>query len=910
MIRIWSNKLAICIPECIKIENGMTLFDWFVSDGMPEESDISSLPITVWMNNEQILPTVWNKTVIHPGSEIDIYREPKGTDPFSITFALIFGAKAILSALMPKMPSLSNNGRAQGKDLDEAASKGNRVKINDVIPELAGFNLRYPDVMGAPRRYFAGPREQWVEMLLCVGKGKYQFDYATIRTGLTPFLSLGPDAHVAVYGPGENISAEAAHYMWYPASEVSATSSGASGLELTASSSITFAATASAFTYVGKVLSIATGAGSFPSDWSNGLTVVVADPYTYTVTNGTGVGGRDIISGGNLANLGFVAGDLIEIQGANADLYEVFSVTGTELQLNYSGGAPAIGLTAGTQEMAIGFRGLRYQIVSYGAQALLLDRIKSNGTIDSGWPGWINHSSVSGRAQLDNSNLTGSYRGPFPANADNEKITAIEYDVFFPGGLIAFGSKGQSIVLGVTFTLEYRDSEIAGAWTVVTRSVSAAQLNAIGYTYRINLPYAMKAEVRMKRSPSSWYDPTKKADTVMWYGLRGLAESSKTSYDDCTVMAVYIRGGDRIASQVESLVNLECTRILPVLDGNGQWGPELPTRKISSWIGHITRSVGYNEIDINMAELQRLEDIWTARGDTYDKVVSSASTVKDNLIECLAAGFAELTLDKGQIRPVRDEPRGPAFNHMYNPQVMREPLSRDFIASKPDDFDGVDVEYLDGETWNPLTVRCRIKDFPGLPDDAGTRVFKVKLEGVHNRDKAYQHGMRIRLRQIFQKTEYSFSTEYAALNSSYGDYVALGDNVSGYAKSSVLKSFTEVGSVYMLVSSEAFDWSAGGVHMVAIRRLDGTVSGPYVATRLDDYRLTISKSEFDADPTGFYPDFNAPSEPPFLQFGPEDIWCYPAIITEVNPSGTKYCTVKAVNYAPEIYTYDNALADN
>jgi hypothetical protein len=247
---------------------------------------------------------------------------------------------------------------------------------------------------------------------------------------------------------------------------------------------------------------------------------------------------------------------------------------------------------------------------------------------------------------------------------------------------------------------------------------------------------------------------------------------------------------------------------------------------------------------------------------------------------------------------------------MYNPQNMREALSRDFTASKPDDFDGVDVEYTDEKTWSNLTVKCRIKNMPGREDDQGTRVLKIKIEGVHNRDKAYQYGMRVRLRQVFQRIEYSFSTEYAALNSGYGDYVMLGDNITGYGKSSILKSFTLVGAVYMLISSEPFDWSAGGVHLVAIRRPDGTVSGPYIATRLDDYRLTIQKSDFDQDTTGFYPDFESKSEPPFLQFGPESLWCYPAIITEVNPGGTKYCSVKAVNYDERIYSYDNALADN
>lgn len=911
MIRIWSNKLDLCIPECIPLDKGMTLYDWFVLDGMPEECDTSSLPISVWINKEQILPGVWNKTAIYPGLAVDIYREPKGTDPFSITFALVFAAKAVLSALMPKIPTAKSSSQGQGKDINDAETKGNKIKINDVIPECAGYNLRYPDYLNPSRRYYVGPREQWIEMLLCVGRGKYQIPVATIKTGETPLLSLGDGASFKIYGPGEYLGGDSAHMCWYSAPEVGTGSTGSSGLELTVTSSLTILATASVFQFNSTTVSIPTGAGSFPAEWTAGLLINIGDTYSYNIADGTGTANRDIITGGNLANLGFVAGDLIEIRGENSGLYEVFSFsTSSGLQLNYSGGAPATGLTGTTATMAIGFRGLRYRIVSFNVQALIVERLKTNGDIDSAWAGWVSNSSNSGQVQLDSSNLEGGWRGPFRATQQKSKVTRLEWDLVCPGGIIKYNDKGSPQKITITSVFRYRDAETQGAWTEISHSETNNTLDAQGFTYAIELPYPMVPECQMRRVVSQQLDTNKKSDTMLWQALRGyIPAASPDYYADCTVMSVRVRGGDRISSQTDNLLNIECTRILPELDGSGKWGLEAPTRKISAWLGHIARSVGYSDSDINMTELQRLEKIWTARGDTYDKIVSDASTVKDNMIECLSAGFAELTIDKGQIRPVRDDVRGPMFKHMYNPQIMREALTTEFTAVDYDDYNGVDVEYTDETTWTNLTVQCRVKNFPGLVDDTGTRVYKMKLEGVHNRNKAYQAGMRERMRQIFQKTQYSFSTEWAALNSSYGDYVALGDNTPGYAKSSVLKSFTTVGDVYLLVSSEPFDWSAPGSHLVAIRRLDGSVSGPFQATRLDDKRLTINKSEFD-ETGGFYPDFNIASEPPFLQFGPADIWCYPALITEVNPSGTQYCSVKAVNYDVRIYTYDNTLADN
>ena len=92
---------------------------------------------------------------------------------------------------------------------------------------------------------------------------------------------------------------------------------------------------------------------------------------------------------------------------------------------------------------------------------------------------------------------------------------------------------------------------------------------------------------------------------------------------------------------------------------------------------------------------------------------------------------------------------------------------------------------------------------------------------------------------------------------------------------------------------------AGGAHVVGIRRPDGTLSGPYAATRIDDYRLSISGIDFE-------PDTSWSIEPPHLLFGPLNRWSYPALITSISPSGTDGASVQAVNYAPEVYTYDNA----
>lgn len=897
-IDIYASRLSDEGKETYKIRKRQTMAEWLYRHGISRSTDLDKLSISLYVNGERLLPRQWKAKEIGAEDHVEIYREPKGTDPFSITFALVFGAKAVLSALMPKLPGLpSSSGRGQGKELDEASSKGNAIKINDIRPECLGLNpARYPDVIVPGRRYFAAPREQRIEMTLAIGQGSYEVPLAKVKTGQTPLISLGNDASFTIYQPGQSLASDPAHLFWYQAPEVGQSSTGASGLELTATSPLTPFVTANVMNFAADTVTIPSGAGIFPPDWEDGLIVNIAAPYPYTVTDGTGTGGRDIISG-DIAQLGFSVGELIEIQGDNQGLYEVFSVTPTELQLDYPGGAPGTGLVTGNIFMAIGYRDLRFRILASGTNTIAVERLETSGAVDPDWPGWSALSSNTARIQLDASNLEGGLRGPFPAVPDGALATALEYTIFYPGGIIKFNSKGSPQLHTTTHVFEWRDADVAGAWTTISTNVADGTLDAQGYTYRVTLPYPMRPECRVSREPSTVLDATKKSDTMIWYSLYALIPaSSPTSYAGMTTMTCNIRGGDRISAQTESLIRVECTRILPVLRG-GVWQAPQPTREISAAVGHIIRSVGYSDTtDIDLVELQRLEDTrWTPRGDTYDKIITDAETVKSYLQEFLSAGFSELTIDRGLLVPVRDEPRGPAFDQVYNPHIMLNPLSYTFnMPDQPDDFDGVDVEYFDHVTLQNETVECR------LPGDAGERVEKLRVEGVTVRHKAWRWGMRRRRAHLYRQREYSFETELDALNSSYFDYVALGVATPGYGQSAEVVGYS-AGPPVTLEVNQPLDWATPGVYKVVVRRLDGSASGPYDATRVDDYTFTIPSLDFVPNLSGNI------DTPPIVQFGHESTWAFPALITDVSPRGTRTCNVKAVNYDPRMYLDDDAF---
>lgn len=877
-INVFGSKLND-EPDEVFHAGGMSVRDW-LSESVDNFSDMDVHPISVSLNGEVVAPSEWALTVFSERDTLDIVIEPKGTE-------LFFGALFLVAikTMTPKIPKVGQTSQ-NGEDLNEASIKGNKIKINSPIREIAGKRKVFPDYLLPPRRYFAGPREQRVELLLCIGVGDHDVPTNKILIGDTPVVSLGSDVTYSVYGPGEDLSADNAHMWWNDVTEVGSSSNGSAGLELTTAVAITPGYTATSQQFNGYMVTIPSGAGNFPADWTSGLIVQIIVPYQYEFIDG-GID-RDIIRGDSLNMLNPEVGDSIQIFGTNAGNYIVHSFTPTdgaspaEMTLSFENGNPVTALSLGAIATTIGPKGLRYRITAANTSQITVDRLTSSGATDTDFPGFDFLETALASIILDPSSLTGGFRGPFAMCPDGEKATSIEWDIFYPSGLIGLGVKdGYRYSITSNTFLEWRDMDIAGAWTVVSKTFSAASLDAVGVTYRIDLPYPMRAEVRVRRGPNP---STEWNDACVWYGARSLLQGP-TSYADVTVISINARGGDRLSAQSESMVSVEATRKLPLLV-NGSWTAPQATRDIAPFVAYVSKSLGYTDADLDLNELARLDTIWKSRQDYYDQATNSNGTAKAVINDALACGFAELTIDNGLLRPARDEPRT-VFESMYSPQAMTSNLERDFTAIRPDDYDGVDVEYTDGVSWQVETVECR------LPGDLGMRAMKIKADGCTNRTKAWRIGMRQRRALKYRRWDYSWSTELAALNSRYLSYVQVSDDVPGYAQSAIMISYEDG----IVESSEAFDWSDSGPHYLYVRRADGSSSGPYIATRIDDFHLSISGLDF-------IPDTDLDIEPPHLLFGVG----YKVLITSISPSGLDSARVEAVAYNDQVYVNDNDQA--
>lgn len=507
-------------------------------------------------------------------------------------------------------------------------------------------------------------------------------------------------------------------------------------------------------------------------------------------------------------------------------------------------------------------------------------RLLPDGSDDTSWAGFdADVTTELVEITFDGTQSLGGWLGPFRATPGSEQTQTVEFDVFAPGGLGFINKKSK--VEERTKYLDVQWRSAGGAWSSETYSVTGSSRDQMGFTFAIDLPApAAEVEVRIRRVGAE-DESIEALDRLEWYGLRSLLPAP-SSYAGVTTMALTLEGSDKIASQSENQINLLVTR---KLSGSA-------TRSIDDWVRYVCTSIGYAPTDINEDELTALAAVWDARGDWYDHAIVDQTTVKEALATALRAGFAELTVDRGQIRPVRDQPRTD-FEHLYTPQNMTGPLRRQFSAHDPDDHDGVNVEYIDAETWEEEVVECR------LPGDAGVRAEKISIEGVTDRTRAWRIGMRARRAHLYRRKRYSFATELDALNSRYLSYCALVDDIPGYGQSALLVDWMPASEGGTLRVSEPLAWESGESHVVALRRPDGTMAGPFAATQgADEFEAVI------ADNLDFEPVTGGAIEPTHIAFGKLTTWSYPALITSIEPSGDEV-DVAAVNYDPRIYDDDD-----
>ncbi|WP_350635630.1 host specificity factor TipJ family phage tail protein [Pseudoalteromonas sp. GW168-MNA-CIBAN-0100] len=531
-----------------------------------------------------------------------------------------------------------------------------------------------------------------------------------------------------------------------------------------------------------------------------------------------------------------------------------------------------------------------YEILETSISGNELKKLNAQYEEDTTWTGFTTESNSYAKVFTEDGGGDGEFNGPFFAVPEGEVTDQLWLDFSMPQGLGELDDEGDFLTRSVNIIVEYR-AEGALEWTQAPAILFSDKTNdQLGKTIPISLPEKIRPEIRVKRSTAA-NDDTRIYDDVYWTALKAELKSA-TFYDGMTTLAVRIKGTNALAGSAENKFNLIATRVLPVYE-NGVWSAPRPTKDIAPFFAHVIKSVGHGDDKIGLEEAEALHNIWSARGDEFNAVFDSATTVFEAVKRILAVGFAEPTIDYGRITPVRDQPRT-VFQHMYQPDNYVGFLERSIKLIDDDEPDGVEVEYFSPVTWKSETVLCL------LPGDNGYNPEKVRAFGITDKDKAYQFGMRKRRIRRYRRTQFDFKTEMDALNSRYMDYCALADDIPGYEQTGRVEY--AVGRT--IFTDAELEWQDGEQHILALRKPDGKLSGPYVASKVNG---SVNAVVIDKD-LDFVPVLDGSMEPPLFMFGITNRWCNAVLITDIKPSSIDKVGVTALLDDVRVYEDDDTPA--
>jgi len=494
--------------------------------------------------------------------------------------------------------------------------------------------------------------------------------------------------------------------------------------------------------------------------------------------------------------------------------------------------------------------------------------------------------------------LQSEFVGPFVVNPAGTLINFIAVDIVLPKGLYYANDNGGLDSRTVSFRADYRAIDDAGSptgdWlTLTSQSVFRKTTTPQRFSYKTPVANG-RYEVRMTRTNAKDTD-VRAGNDVNWGSARGYSRGSQ-NYGEITVLAMKLRATNNLSVQASRKINVICTRKLPIYDGSN-WSNPTATRSIAWALADLARS-SYglklldNQIDLN--GLLNLNTIWNQRGDRFDAIFDSQQPAWEALTQIARCGRGIPFVQGGILNVVRDAAATNAVAMFSQRNIIRNTLQLQYIMPNEETADAIDVEYWDAGTWRPKTVRA------ALPLSDQNKVSEFNLFGCTNRAHAWREGMYMAAANRFRRRTINFETEMEGFIPSIGDLIAVQHDMPKWGTSGELVDWDSDTLTATLSEPVEFD---SGVYYMALRRRDGSVSGPYVITSTTNPKEVI----FSENPD-IVPDIGNDRERTHFTFGLVDSVYIRARVLGVRPRSLSRVAVYAVVESDFVHTADTGAA--
>lgn len=190
-----------------------------------------NLNLSVYVDGVKIPKQNWCLVKLTQAKSLKFVLEPGTFAEVAAIISLVLAvATTIYSIYMMNKMQKSNGTQAAGNSIYDVNAQGNKVSLQQVVPENFGYFKRFPDYIADVHSYYS-KNKKIQDILLCQGVGYYLYDsqHEDMFIGSTSIANLSGTVKVDIFDPGVDISKNSKidpniYYCWFNSTEV--TSSG------------------------------------------------------------------------------------------------------------------------------------------------------------------------------------------------------------------------------------------------------------------------------------------------------------------------------------------------------------------------------------------------------------------------------------------------------------------------------------------------------------------------------------------------------------------------------------------------------------------------------------------------------------------------------------------------------------
>jgi hypothetical protein len=188
-----------------------------VADNYSYEQEVL---ISIMCDGVVIPKKYWKNTTLEHTKKLKVILEPGDFFTVAAVISLVLAvASAVYSLYMMNKIKTNSNTQAKGNSIYDVNAQGNKVNLQQVIPENFGYMKKFPDYIADIHAYYKN-NKRVQEILLCQGVGSYMYDkqHKDMYIGNTPLRSLS-SIECSIFEPGAKLD-DKKRWCWFNSTEV------------------------------------------------------------------------------------------------------------------------------------------------------------------------------------------------------------------------------------------------------------------------------------------------------------------------------------------------------------------------------------------------------------------------------------------------------------------------------------------------------------------------------------------------------------------------------------------------------------------------------------------------------------------------------------------------------------------